>query len=95
MTNLDDLLGALQAAPLLPGAQCTGRHDLFDLTAPDSAGRLPAGTAQARRDAIAICDACPELINCRRWVESLPTTRRPHGVVAGMIVDRRRAREIA
>ena len=36
------------------------------------------------------CHRCPALPRCRRWFDSLPTNRRPSGVVAGVVVGRGR-----
>lgn len=74
MNPLDDLLGALNAAPALAGARCSGHHELWDET--DD----PA-IVEYTRD---ICTTrCPVFDRCHSWLESLPKSRRPPGVVAG------------
>ncbi|WP_369816626.1 hypothetical protein [Mycobacterium sp. E740] len=75
--TITDLFACLGGVPALPGAACRGRHDLFD-------GETTADRIAAER----LCrDACPALGACRRWVASLPKSRRPVGVVAGRFVD--------
>ncbi|WP_111510933.1 hypothetical protein [Mycobacterium kyogaense] len=89
MSILDQFLESLAGIPDLPGARCRGEHALFD------AGRSHE-TADTLRDrhgqALAICARCPALDACGQWVDSLPKSQRPHGVIAGrryVIVDGR------
>ncbi|ORB26624.1 hypothetical protein BST38_25510 [Mycolicibacterium parafortuitum] len=76
------LFDAVGLAPSLPGARCRGRHRLFDLPEPD------IDTAEARHaeeTALRLCSLCPSLVRCRTWLESLPKSKRPPGVVAGTV----------
>lgn len=75
--------------PELPGARCRNHRALFDATCTpggDEDTQLVA-LREARTEAQAICAACPALAKCRAWVESLPQSRRPGGVVAGELTD--------
>ncbi|BCO35501.1 hypothetical protein BMW24_022985 [Mycobacterium heckeshornense] len=72
--RLDDLLAPLRGVPLLPGASCVGRHELFDQTDP-----------VAVEYAIHTCRSCPALAACRSWFDALPAGERPVGVVAGTV----------
>jgi len=81
------LLGAISAAPALPGAKCRGRPHLFD----PPGDREHADTVTARhRQAAALCTRCPALDRCRAWLDSLPPSRRPSGVIAGQVTEPRR-----
>lgn len=80
--DLDGLLGALIGAPHLPGAQCQGRHQMFD---PPGDHEPPEQVAQRHTAAKHLCQICPSITSCARWFESLPRTRRPPGVIAGQI----------
>jgi hypothetical protein len=83
-------------APPMPEAACRNQLPIFDLTIPERPGKLPAEVAQARRIAMDICNNdCTELLTCRRWLDGLEPTQKPLGVVAGIVIDRRRAREVA
>lgn len=86
MTSLDGLLGSLIGVPQLPGAKCRGRHRLFDV---DPISSAPQRHAQA----LLLCDSCPALEPCGRWLDSLTPARRPTGVVAGRIVPDRAVRK--
>ncbi len=82
MNSFESLLSALAGVPVLPGARCRGRHALFD---PRGEGE-PADAAEARhRQALGLCQRCPALPECQRWVESLPPRHRPFGVIAGQL----------
>ncbi|HPY26001.1 MAG TPA: hypothetical protein PLK19_16960 [Mycobacterium sp.] len=84
MTAIGSLFAAI-GTPALPGARCRGRHHLFD----DAAQGEPADTVEARhRQAIRLCQRCPALEPCQTWLDSLPPSRRPAGVVAGRINSR-------
>lgn len=72
MTAFDDLLAALVNVPRLDGAACTDDPPLFDDERRASA-------------AVAVCNGCPALEACRAWVNNLPPSKRPHGVVAGKV----------
>ncbi|GAS87542.1 hypothetical protein [Mycolicibacterium brisbanense] len=77
-----DLLAAVGVAPALPGARCRGKHHLFDDAGKDEA---PEVVAQRHQQALGLCRSCPALASCGRWVDSLPRSRRPPGVVAGVV----------
>jgi WhiB family redox-sensing transcriptional regulator len=95
MTDLDSLLGALRAAPDLTGNACHGAWELFDATIRSGPGRVSQEVAEARQEALQVCDTCPALIPCRTYVERLPTHLRPPGVVAGLVIDKRSTRTVA
>ncbi|OBI98412.1 hypothetical protein A5661_15780 [Mycobacterium asiaticum] len=76
------------AAPLLPGAACVGRPEMFAEAPP---GEPPAKTRARTEAAITVCTGCPEIGPCAAWLDSLPESHRPVGVVvAGHIVRRRK-----
>jgi hypothetical protein len=83
--NPHALFDALGAIPRLPGARCAGRHELFDPRDPSDPDCEGVEAA-----AIAECELCNALHSCRAWVESLPVSLRPTGVVAGRRQGRRR-----
>lgn len=85
-----DLFAALGLAPALPGARCRGKHHLFD--APSELDREPTDVTAARHaQAIELCRRCTALASCTTWFDSLPKSKRPHGVVAGQINNTRSA----
>ena len=74
----------LAGAPSLPGAKCRGRAHMFD--GPD--GReAPETTAQRHAQATLLCLAgpCPALGRCPDWMDSLKPSKRPSGVVCGLV----------
>lgn len=75
--NLADVV-----APLMQGAACRGHWLMFD---PARAGERPEAVAERHALAAAACARCPALLKCRSWFDSLPTHKRPGGVVAGRI----------
>ncbi|MGV0795954.1 hypothetical protein ABQF26_03235 [Mycolicibacterium elephantis] len=82
MTNpIATLAVALGGQPDMPEARCRGRHELFDPPAEGVARDDPA-EVQRRAKARALCHGCPEFWRCREWVDSLPSWRRPLGIVA-------------
>jgi hypothetical protein len=82
-----DLLGAiLRGVPKLPKALCRGQIRLFDADDPNDVER-----ENQRYDAAKLCSRCPELDPCSAWVDSLPPSRRPAGVVAGHVPSNRSA----
>jgi WhiB family redox-sensing transcriptional regulator len=82
MSQLDTLLDAIGAAPVLPGARCRGRHHLFD----DPSSAEDPETVNARHtQALGLCERCPSLTRCADWFNSLEPNKRPTGAVAGQI----------
>ena len=80
MNQFERLLSSLAGVPLLRGARCRGRHYLFDAQEGDE----PDDVASERHlQALGLCQLCPALRDCERWVDSLPVRKRPLGVVAG------------
>lgn len=73
----------IRSAPDLRGALCAGsdRWD-YDL---DQAGETPTERTERLERAVAICRRCPVLAQCRSWVETLPPSKRPTGVVGGRL----------
>lgn len=63
----------LRGTPSLPRALCRGD------------ARFTSDDEADQAEAIEICQLCPELARCRQWVERLPPSRRPAGVIAGRI----------
>jgi WhiB family redox-sensing transcriptional regulator len=61
---------------------------VFDAAAADR--RHLTQVAAVRQAALQICAHCPELTRCRDWVDSLPASQRPLGVIAGRIITFRR-----
>lgn len=92
---LTDLLDSLGGLPVLPGARCRHRWELFDQTIHESRGAPTTAVLEARTEALAICTSCPALTACAAWVESLPPRHRPHGVIAGRIRTSQPARRKA
>ena len=89
MNPFEELLSAMARVPILRGARCRGRHELFDAPGCDE----PDDVAQARTDqALRICQSCPALDACTGWVDSLPASKRPPGVIAGRIITQRKER---
>jgi hypothetical protein len=78
------LIAELSDIPALPGARCRGREKLFDAAMRHDGGRRGGSRRAARR----VCAGCPCLATCAAWVEALPPSRRPVGIVGGLIVDR-------
>jgi WhiB family transcriptional regulator, redox-sensing transcriptional regulator len=81
------LLLELRDIPALPGAACRGRERLFDRTIAASTTGETKATTKARRAARRVCAECPELETCWAWVESLPLSHRPKGIVGGTLID--------
>jgi len=82
MSQLDDLIAAVGAAPCLPGAKCRSRHTLFD---PPGLSEDPDTVAARHGLALGLCEHCPSLARCQEWLASLPPRKRPLGVVAGVV----------
>ncbi|WP_273734173.1 WhiB family transcriptional regulator [Mycolicibacterium septicum] len=66
------------AVPDLPGAACRGQQAVMDVTS----GRDHAAIAAAQH----VCAGCRVRRECAAWLDSLPRSRRPSGVVAGIYV---------
>ncbi|CAJ1578983.1 hypothetical protein [[Mycobacterium] wendilense] len=77
-----DLFDALALAPELPDAACVGLWEAFDPAPP---GETPEDTEYRYQTAQHVCRTCPALASCAEWVDSLPKSKRPRGVVAGQI----------
>ena len=84
MSTLQQLLDAIGAAPVLPGARCRGRHHLFDEAQP---GENPDTVAARHNQALGHCSHCPSLTRCQTWFLGLKPSKRPPGVVAGQIIQ--------
>jgi hypothetical protein len=72
-STIFDILGQ---APNLAGALCKGRADIFELpptTAPDYTREVAV--------AVKVCHRCPVLPKCERYLERMPSTDRPVGMV--------------
>lgn len=81
-TSFDALIAAIAGAPTLVGARCRGRSHLFDGAA---RGEDPETVVERHTQAVGLCQLCPALERCQEWVDGLPRSRRPEGVVAGRI----------
>lgn len=90
MTNWNTMRALLASIPALPDAPCKGRSDLYERTIGDRSQGRSAGSPElenARCEALRLCnDRCPALASCRAWLGALPATRRPRGVVAGLVI---------
>ena len=93
MPDWQTMRALLAGVPDLPGAHCKGRADLFEATAAlinapthESRSALRADRENARAVALSICCSCPALAACRAWLDSTVPTRRPVGVVAGLVI---------
>ena len=90
--QFQSLLSSLAGVPVLSGARCRGRHHLFDEAAADEQEHV---TAARHAQALRICQSCPALDACTGWVDSLPASKRPPGVIAGRIITQRKERRTA
>lgn len=84
-----DQLDRLIAATPMPrelrvGAPCRGAWSMFD---PACEGEHRTAVAERHAEAIEFCGRCPLLSTCREWLDSLPASQRPIGVVAGRVVQ--------
>lgn len=89
MPDWDTMRALLAGIPALPGARCKGQSALYERTAGEhrAAGRTTTEElADARNEALRLCETCPALNPCRAWSDSLPTSQRPRGVVAGQVI---------
>ena len=80
--NLDDLADAVANIPPLPDARCRGMWAAFD---PARDGESDEQSEQRHQLAIRICHRCPELGPCTQWIDTLPRTKHPGGVVAAKL----------
>jgi WhiB family redox-sensing transcriptional regulator len=85
MHHWAEFVGQLGDVPQLPGARCRGRHELFDATINGTRGSDPGNVEYARSAAEQLCQACPALADCRRWLNSLTPHSRPAGITAGQL----------
>ncbi|WP_145013417.1 MULTISPECIES: WhiB family transcriptional regulator [Mycobacterium] len=65
------------ASPALPGALCSGRHELFDAAAEKG--------GEERTQALKTCQRCPSLGRCKSWAAEQRFT--PGTVVGGMVIS--------
>lgn len=74
-------------SPDLPGAVCVdpAAREVFDQAAD---ARITGAVAEAAW----ACSRCPALAACREWVRGLPPSRRPRGVVGGLVITDRTRR---
>lgn len=86
-TSFESLIASLAGAPALVGARCRGRGHLFDVA---ERGEDPEVVAARHNQAVGLCQHCPALDRCRAWVNGLPRTKRPEGVVAGRLTQSKR-----
>lgn len=78
----------LHGTPSLPDAVCRDWPLVFD--AATYRTDEPDMDAYVIGTAVRLCNACPALDRCRAWLDSLPASDRPPGVVAGRITTRAR-----
>lgn len=90
--NWQAFAAALAGIPALPGAACRGLSEPFDQPVD---GETAKDTAYRHQTALSICRGCPALPACTAWVESLPPSRRPGGVVAATLPPPIRRRRVA
>ena len=89
MSDWDTTQSLLAGIPDLRGAPCKGREDLYERTISEhhAAGRLTKTELDdARREALRLCAGCEAQTHCRAWLDALPKSRRPRGVVAGVVI---------
>ncbi|MCZ0727958.1 hypothetical protein [Mycolicibacterium iranicum] len=89
MPDWDTMRALLAGIPALPGARCKGRSALYERTAGEhrAAGRTTTEElADARREALRLCETCPALHPCRQYLQGLPIAQRPRGVIAGQVI---------
>ena len=79
----DQLLGALSGIPDLDGAACIGLWEAFD---PPEHGESATDVEYRHSAALHLCRTCPTLADCRQWLDRLPRSKKPHGVVAGRVI---------
>lgn len=87
MSTWQSMTALIAGIPDLPGAQCKGRADLFEVTVGDH--NRPASRAEiqhARATALRLCETCPALNRCQVWFDGLRISQRPRGVVAGQVI---------
>ena len=80
------LADILRGVPRLDGALCQDRHMLFD--PPAQGEQLGDPSVHDRHNmALSLCESCPCLTQCAAWVDGLPDSKRPAGVVAARRPD--------
>lgn len=77
----------LDGVPSLPGAVCPDWKLTFTAT---TDATDPETRDYSIATALRICRSCPALQRCRDWLDSLPASQRPPGVVAGQVIPRSR-----
>jgi WhiB family redox-sensing transcriptional regulator len=75
VNDFETLIASLAGAPALVGARCKSRWELWDET--DD----PEIVEYTRNQ----CLSCPALNPCTEYVESLKPSKRPSGVVCGLV----------
>jgi WhiB family transcriptional regulator, redox-sensing transcriptional regulator len=80
----NNLMLALAGAVSLPGARCRNRSHLFDAAETDE---NPERVKARHLQAIGLCKICPSFQKCADWLDSLPPSRKPSGVVAGRVIN--------
>ena len=83
---MTDLFSLCAGAPALPGARCRGKPHLFD---PATTASATEADVARHRQALSLCSRCPSRAPCEQWLEALPASQRPPGIVAGAVVDNR------
>lgn len=76
------LFEALRGIPRLAGAACVGLSDAFD---PAHQDEDTADTRYRHTVALRLCNECPALTDCSKWVATLRPSQKPPGVIAGRI----------
>lgn len=74
------LSAILRGTPKLADAACVGRPGLWD---PPGQGESLPDAEYRQGIALSICHSCDCRVECGRWIDSLPVSNRPAGVVAG------------
>lgn len=75
-------MAAIASSPTLSGAVCVdpGAREVFDA----AAERI--SDVDVLEDALFACARCPARQDCREWVQGLPASQRPLGVVGGLVI---------
>ncbi|MGV0874245.1 hypothetical protein [Mycolicibacterium sp. XJ879] len=89
MSTWDSARALLEGIPALDGARCKNRSELYERTNGEHrmTGRLTTTELEsARCAALRICSECPALRQCRAYLQGLPMSQRPRGVIAGLVI---------